>query len=60
MNEMSGEEMTEVMERCLFREYAVGIENKNMRLLVRSIDPIEGEESAKNIRENLKAIKDLL
>ena len=51
LSDLSTAEVITLIEDCLFREYIIGIENKNLRLIVRSIDAVENEELIKNIIE---------
>lgn len=36
INQLSSEEFRAVMDECLFKQYQIGIENKNLRLIARS------------------------
>jgi hypothetical protein len=49
-----------VIEECLFKEYLIGIENKNLRLIVRSVEEVEGETLLKAAQDNLLNIAKIL
>lgn len=39
---MNNDQILQLMDDCLFREYEVAIENRESRFILKSADPVEG------------------